>query len=241
MRKTLFIVALLSSVTAVFAQKRSFFRVEAGYANTRLVTDIENGRPMHGGQISFLSGFQLTDRLYVESGVTAMLAAYDSQESYPLVVGVYKVQYYNFASGYYASETTIWSDVHNHEKKKSMSVGIPVNLGLRIPLAENYTLQPYMGVALNYGVFGKYEYQTIIYSMDRLQPYRVIEGEENWYTGSGSDYDSCDRLRLSGQAGLQLRWKDWSLSYQYQCDITRMESTLLTRFRTSTASIGYYF
>ena len=203
---------------------------------------------MHGGQISFLSGFQLTDRLYVESGVTAMLAAYDSQESYPLVVGMYKVQYYNFASGYYASETTIWSDVHNHEKKKSMSVGIPVNLGLRIPLAENYTLQPYMGVALNYGVFGKYEYQTIY--DDRTFPStsaysgfpgKIEEGDVDWYTGSGSDYEGCDRFRTSGQAGLQLRWQDWSLSYQYQCDITRMETTLHSRFRTSTVSIGYYF
>ncbi len=248
MKRTLFILALMSCAAGIMAQKRSFFRVEAGYANTRMVTDIENGRPLHGGQISLLAGCRLTDRLYVESGVTAMLAAYDSQESYPLVVARVFVRNYNSASGNYASEETIWTDVHNHEQKKSMSVGIPVNFGLRFPLAENFTLQPYLGVALNYGIRGKYEYRTIYDDRSFPSTYgysgfpgKIEEGDVDWYTGSGSDYEGCDRFRFSGQAGLQLRWQDWSLSYQYQCDITRMETTLHSRFRTSTVSIGYYF
>ncbi|MBE6332172.1 MAG: autotransporter outer membrane beta-barrel domain-containing protein [Bacteroidales bacterium] len=234
MKRTFFILALMSCAAGIMAQKRSFFRVEAGYANTRLLSrTLDNSDLMHGGQVSFFAGWQFTAPLYVEAGLSALMAGFDKTKQISKVT--------------YTDDKVTYSDGQKREQMTCATLGVPINVGWRFALADGVCLQPFGGVSLNVGLSGhdkvRYDWEDHVFSSVGMVGQRGNYAGA-WRFSSAFDidwYDDFNRCRLGGQAGLLLRWNDWSLSYQYQCDITPLKYSTESRSRTNSVSVGYFF
>jgi len=202
---------------SAIAQSEKFNRIEVGYANSRIATVFGSGVPMHGAGIGFYTVVQSDNRLFIECGLTAAFAACDRS----------------------GTQSIDEQETMQHYAMKHLWASIPVNVGYDFQLTDDYAIRPYVGLACNAGIYG-HSYNKTMAAMtimgNDVQMGNKIDSK--WY---GSDDDTLRRFRLSGQIGLQLRLKDYSIGYQYQGDFTRMDDESKTRIRTSFVSIGRYF
>ena len=190
MKSNFLIAGLMLIGASAIAQSETFNRIEVGYANSRTATVFGSGVPMHCAEIGFYTMVQSDNRLFIECGLTAAFAACDRSGTQSIDV----------------------QETMQHYAMKHLWTSLPVNVGYSFQLTDDYAIRPYVGLACNAGIYG-HSYNKTMAAMtimgNDVQMGNKIDSK--WY---GSDDDYLHRFRLSGQIGLQLLLKDYSIGYQ---------------------------
>ncbi len=160
----------------------------------------DNDFTLSGFSIDYLHGFSVSSQLpvFVEVGVNADFGYYSDSES--------------TGSGDYKYTTT--------SKTQGINLQVPINLAYRLKTSEDFTILPFIGLNLKYGITLK----------SRAEQERVIKGETETEKGDWASYYSKDdmgdsdstfnRFQIGWHIGVGFQYKPLYVGISYGSDFT---------------------
>lgn len=239
--RILFVMALLAvtgSVSAQFANSSStasstsatksvdtngWQKVYVSYTPTKFITDVTgtDDTSLTGFTFGYAKGFSIAKDLpvFIEAGINATYAFNSDLDEESNFIG-------NYTGDDFDTKMTY------------LAVSVPVNLMYKVPLKENISLTPFIGLNLKGNIIGK---TKVSYNGDNEYYEEDDDTETNFFDKKDvSDKDNrWKRVQLGWQIGVGLNYNQVYVGLSYSKDL----SELCKKVKISTYSItlGYNF
>lgn len=159
------------------------FRVEAGYLTAKLKADGDTSDALSSFKIGgyYMLNDIAIEKSVVEAGVAFAMGSYKEKED-----GV---------------------DV----KSSYSNISIPVNVGYKIEIADEFSVRPYAGINLKFNTSLKEKMES--HGLSVTIDYFDVDDDE---------YLKANRFQFGGQVGGLVQYKQFTAGVQYQTDFTNL-------------------
>lgn len=260
MKKTMFLVAcLVAMATTVSAQFMNSGSTKSGnsfggdsYTGIRLhynSFEIEDADAVPSFGVTFIKGWSISQEmpLFLEAGA-----------------GI------SYTSGDIADPESEWWDTYDTDDTgygsestmSSISIEVPVNIGYKFELTDEFSIMPFIGVTARFNIIGKAEFKEWEkipsvteflkedMGIDSKDPYyddayeiAVEAYEENDYNADGyteeTIEDDLKKIQLGWQIGARAMYKQFNFGVNYGADFNEIAED--AKAKSLVISVGYNF
>lgn len=208
------ILWLLGAAMAMSANAQHWnFGIEAGYLNSRMAVEELSAEPNHGFMVGVTAGYTFPQNLVLESGLS-----------------------YQRKGGTLSGDMLV-NGLRLLDIDKMDYLHLPVTVGYRIRLADDWALTPKVGAYMAVGLQAKGKVAA-------SDPFgQLVLGTSDLFKDSQLrvDYRPFDRFDGGLQFGLDLSFRKFRLGVGYQLGLAHMSSIYDPQLynRTLSLSLGY--
>jgi hypothetical protein len=186
--------------------------------NSIMQTDFDSWS-LNGVSVDYLHGFSVSQSipLFVEVGIGLNYGS-----------GSLTDEYY-YGTSYYDIDTTDF---------RNFNLQVPVNVAYHIPLAEDWTLAPYIGLNFKYGLSYKSKWSEL-----ENGDYSEEDWESLYDSGEDGDDETFKHFQIGWHIGTGVQFKQFYLGFQYGTDFTPIFKYNSAKINTSDfkVSLAYCF